>query len=243
MENYVVLRLCSLVWNRDNVVKSLIGLCQEHCCLKSHDFFVKSRPVNVSVSFRPNPKGSCEFSLSDIGQRCLFTCTKEESRTIFLNKKISQGVFRWTTRIEYNNPDSYFRIGVTLPELVNACDDSSFLNVEGSCYLCFGLCADGTLGSILGGVEDSATISKSETQVPERGLVAMEVDCTMHTLFFFVDGMRIPRAISHVPVPLCIGMSGLDGQALSSVSFRRLPACTPARESCTLYRYTAKKAQ
>lgn len=130
MQNYILLRMCKIFWDKDDIIRLLLGMCEEHYQIKNHHFFIKSRPRNIHKALRPNESWGCYLTScldSDSHsvlvpewcrqhQRCVFTVKGDSSctRTFFLDGEIkgTRGIFQWIIRITYGlGGDTVFHLG------------------------------------------------------------------------------------------------------------------------------------
>lgn len=217
---------------------------------KQHIFFWALIGFNIPTSFRPNPKGSCQF----ISRECLF-CNDWFNRTVFLNARVTvvflvlssffysfEGVFLWTVRIKYaERNESFFRFGISPSDLLGLCDDQDLGVVAGTCAYRFNKRHQDVLTSDLCGLENKWNIPLAETVVDDHSLVSLEVDAGACTLSAFVNGRKVPGAISHICLPLHFGMSGYLGQSFTTVFFQHLADPTPSSVVCKFYKCKPKK--
>lgn len=201
--------------------------------------------VDIPVSFRPNPGGNWIVTHTEAGNQYHFV--SDNDRTIFLNTKISEGVFCWTVRIMYTeNGNGSFCMGTAPTELLNVCDNYLVGRVSGTCNIMF----IKTEFARLEGVEnvnvndfDNIGFACTEMKIHDRSLVTAEVDVSARTLSFFVNEKKVPIAVSNVNVPLYFGMAGWRGGSFTSVSFHRLPTATPSPDRCVFYRCKPMKVK
>lgn len=231
LENYVVLRLCRLLWSKVEQIRSLIGMCHSYYLLKNNVFFVNSRPTDIMSYFLVNSKEGYMFYFTPVGVKCLFACEHIVPQTVFLNTPISRNVYRWSIYLEYGPKTiRIFRIGVGSLEFMKNYSDSLLGDNCGSCSFCFftTLGFHPQLGFSVHGVKTNNGVEDMKYGVTEQSLVSVEVDANKRRMVLFVNGKQIPYAISHLPVPLHIGISGLPGQAFTFVGFSRLPTFSPS---------------
>lgn len=258
MNRNVVLRLLDVIAIkskkdyevRDRSIRAIFGMCQEHIVWKANFYFKERRKelsyVNICLWLRPNPKGECELSRIGLFERCLFT--SKGHRSIFLNKEISEGVFRWTLKIEYNDlEDCTLRIGTVPANLLSESDNFPIGLLKGTC--CFWLYHSKFSFRPLGfsnythyqcgldGVENERLIRENYT-VNDNDVVAVEIDIAAHSMFFFYSNgeTSVLFAISHIPSPLYLGVSALHRPSFTSMSFRRLPCITRPTETFVFYK-------
>lgn len=221
----------------------MIGMCKSHYLWKQDQIFLWNRPWNIPSAFRPNPLAVCVI----IQKQYSFN-HDSGWRTLFLNIIPAKGVFHWSIQIKYGlSTFSRFAIGSAPTEVVKELHgghlgalfspgDYSRNKVNGSCSLgCWGGVAL-VSGCMLWGVVDNSDIPTNETQVPDLSFVSVELDTAARTLFFFVDGKKIPRGVSHVNGPYNLGISGYEHFSFTPLSFRRLPADTPTHAPCKMHR-------
>lgn len=130
MQNYIILRLCGLLWHAKDKIRLIIGMCEEHYKIKNHPFFIHNRPKTIFFSLLPEPIGSrtafivqpvlsmwyrvqCAIgsvlpkmapstacSLHPHPMECSFTSAYND-KTLFIDHAVTKGVFRWTVRIAF----------------------------------------------------------------------------------------------------------------------------------------------
>lgn len=225
MRRDIILKLCRLMWNDLRKIRTMIGMCHEHFRWKNHPYFVKSRPHNIHAGFRPSPPDRSIITSS----RCVFIkadCTP----TVFLDKNISTGVFRWTITINYSQEGrSDIYVGSAPVECIPLHNDHSLgFRYAGDCSLQCRRREDGSLATDLWGARDEDCYPVEEARVPDGSMVAVEVDTFLRTISFFVGEKKIPHAFSNIRTPLCFGASGTINSCITLMSLRRLPASTPS---------------
>lgn len=253
MQKRLLLRLCSLFWNKSDCVRELIGSCEEHYLIKKNIVFLNYRPLAIHASLSPHFSDQCNITHTAFGEQC---CVPDYiSWTVFLNREIIVGIYRWTVYIDQYDiqNDSHLGIGIAPANtrIMDLCSYEKLGGVKGTCSFCFGRGGSflhGVKGEfrnpplpfLLRGVPMQGTqinlFPKEETTIPERSFVSAEVVTCEGTLSFFVGEKKVPRAISCISVPLFFGMSAYRTcLSLTSVSFRRLPCPTPTSTPCTYY--------
>lgn len=243
MKRDVVLRICKLFWNNAVMIREVFGMDgQEQYQWKNHVSFLRNRPCKVPVSFLPEDVEIFNITPVKNGKRCSF---KNDKSNIFLDKEISEGIYRWTIRIKYKSDpskDSKFYIGINCTGNIYYYSYSPLSTFGGSCAFCFekiilrkyhwitGTSYDSALCG-LQGVYSSLKIS---THVRDYSIVSVEVDlCTeVPTMYFFVDGERVPHAVTRVRTPFYFGVTGSAGQSIISTSLLRLRQRTPSSAPC-----------
>lgn len=234
LEGYVVLRLCCLLWYKVEEIRALIGMCESTYRLRKHPFFLASRPSSILSSYCLASINSCEFHLTPFGMKCLFIRKYPCTQTVFINCRINKGVFRFSAFFDYGTRNlSVFKIGICPSNLVNLCSNAFLGDVDGSCCFSFFKAPDNNLCSGVCGAD--VDLERLEYKIQERSLVSLEVDVSARILYFFVDEVKIPIAISHIHVPLYIGISGYWGQSFIPASFCRLPTISPSSAVCKPY--------
>lgn len=234
MNRDVILHLCIFLKYK-HCIKSIFGISQEYLVWKNHHYFVNHRKNYMAVSFRQNPSGLYIVRDGPSGLFCSFTAY--ECRTVFVNRALMEGVFRWTVQIFYEKMKeklSSFYLGASPPNLLLSCDCCRLgYAVKGTSSFWFFKGENGSLDSCLFGV---CNAPRSLEPVPDGSVVSIEVDCAAHTLSFFVGSTKVPHMISDVRMPLHFGMSGVTkgtNSSFASVSLHRLPLPTPSAIVCT----------
>lgn len=226
---FVLLRLCHLVELQSEIeikikdakIRAMMGMSQEHLACKTNLLFISNRKASMKVpmTLRLNPSARYSHTHTPTGERYIFAY----SSSISLDYLIAEGAFRWTIKFEFgtDKDSSFLRIGVAPPRFLNELAIRSLGVLDGS-SCCFRFGRDNC--TYLDGVYDGGAIPNRETTVPDCSLVAADINTVTRTLSFFVNGKRVPRAISEVPVPLHFGVSGGGGSSFVCVSFLRVAA-------------------
>lgn len=224
MERNIVLQLCRVLWDETDTIKVIIGMCDEHFRCKSHPYFIQKRPISHPTAFLSSPAvGYQVVPINKKGQVfCTFTNTNGY-RTLFLDKKISEGIYRWTISVKYKEKFSFFYFGAAHCECACKLPFSS-LDVPGSCS--FKFWEEDGLFSGLRGIDSFRRIPENETKVESGSEAAVEADTITQTLSFFVQKKRVPHAISGVNLPMYLGVSTMYRPSFTSLSFYRLPSAT-----------------
>lgn len=234
----IVLRLCIIMQEKKCNLKAVFGMCKECFEWRNHAYFVEKLKAFVPHSLRPNPKGSCTLTESDTGNhpKCEFAYDCEHVRTVFLNQRISKGVWRWTVQIEYGTePFSEFWLGSCQCSSASRFDDYSLGRMFRTASYDFWR-DRGILYSRLYGALGAWEIPEEETPVPNGALVAVEVNIDDRTMSFFVNQIKVRRAVSCIHFPLFLGVTGFHGPAFTSVSLCRRVVPTPSGVIPKLYR-------
>lgn len=205
-------------------------MCGDHFALKKHSYFKSVRSTYINASLCPSSHGNLLLTDTPFGKQCVFSCPVGRSRTIFLEKSIGKGVYRWTVRIKYGSDENIMWMGVAPADQFHELDGYCFLGdkaIVSSCRSCsLGFrCNGGVFTSFLLGVRGNNGC-KNETSVPDDSVVAAEVDSESHTLTFYVNGKRVPYGVSSLEFPLYFGMSACDAASFISLSLRRLRSPT-----------------
>lgn len=242
---------------KDQCIRAIMGMCQEHLFWKTHSHFKKNQtalPYTFfsATPFRRNPDGECEVVVSGgeaIERWCLFHAGSY--RTIFLDREISKGVYQWTARIKYSSPDnSCLRIGVAPTDLLSKCDNYALGMLGKTCCFSmaqFTVCRETVPRSsvvikrlTLDGAEEYDYESKSRMAVDDNSLVTVEVDVDASTLVFSINGRELPTGIGGVYAPLHLGISGLGRPSFASVCFLRLRSPTQPKLCRRFYKCKSK---
>lgn len=126
--DYVILRLCNLLWNEHAIVRTLIGMCESNYRLKEHIYFRGSRPTKISSSLGQIMTKEFIIKRTPEGEECTF---KRAVQTVFVNRQIDKGVFRWNIYFKYETtPMTVFKIGISPPNLVSECSNVFLGSIE-----------------------------------------------------------------------------------------------------------------
>lgn len=228
MKRNTVLRLCHLFWYRIE----LFGMCKEHYLWINHPYFLKQRPKKIPSFLLQNPKGELIFSRTSEGEQCTFTNTNP--RTVFLDKRITDGIFRWTIRV--NNNCSSFCIGIASSALLKIFEDVNLGLVNGSCSLVFSTTSPPRL-LVAGSINEFPT--GEADFFSNNSSIAIEINTTTHTLAFFVGEKKVPLSVTHIlRKSISFGMSGNGPeQSFMSLSLCRLLSPTPTPSSFAFKNY------
>lgn len=236
MKRNIIIQLCGLLWCDLIKVRTIFGICGQYQKWKRHSSFLNKRPTNLTTFLCQNPSGGYTLTPKSAGIQCMFF----DDRSVFLDRSLSEGIFRWTIQIHFGVvTEMTFFLGCA-PSAVLSCFNERCIGgstVLGSCSLVVYRGYDGG-GSRLSSVDDwdNNDIPTSEGQVTDNSVVAIEADTISRTLTFFVDRKKMAYGISNTAVPLHMGMSRWRGQpGFTSLSFRRVPAPTPSLVVCKLY--------
>lgn len=236
----VLLRICKLSWDKPDQIRKLIGVCGESYEWKKHTFFIQNRPNYIPISFGDCVGKVCKFTHTPLGIQYTFTCDCNDYQSVFLDKSISTGIFRWTVQIKYTDGGKYSCLLIgALPTFIlkNFCTEPwvdspwvDYLFVRKPFHnWSFRFCKEGLR-------EESTSTDKlpelidisHKCNVPDDSLVSLESDLDAHNLSLFVGGNKTRQCFSGVHGPLTFGLSGCNGPSFLSVSFLRLPRATPA---------------
>lgn len=240
MEKNIILRLCEVIWSRNNEIRAIMGMCHEHYKLRTHQLFIEKRPLNLPLSFRTNPMGGCKIDTCLKKIRCIFV-EKNAFRTIFLDECFSAGILRWEIHIKYNLEYSRFNLGGVPPAVIWSPDCVPMARIRDSCGLDFTQEYSEEKHKFVRGLSMFSHIQivnlTMEYAVRDDSSVALEIDFIKSTISYFIDSEKVPYAISGVQAPLRLGVSGYFGTSFTSLSFRRLPTPTPSSAQCTYISY------
>lgn len=240
MQRDVILRLCYLMWHNPGEIRAIFGMNQKHFIWKRHSFFLKGRPWKVPVSFRSNSQEFYTLTYTPAGHVCTFGTFRE--RTLFLNVLIRDGIFRWTVKIKYEIKKGKYGqlyLGGASPSDLSY-HDKNVLSSNKSCALVmFRNKNVGRLYANLVGVRTRTIFDEvvcDGIHVPDESFVSVEIHTQTRRMSFFVDEKKVPYGISHIPIPLYLGVSAcLHPCAFTSVSFFRLPSPSSFTAACTFY--------
>lgn len=236
MQKYIILRLCNLLRNDSDKIRSLIGVCEDYYQFKQHPFFISCRPHAVPISFQENPHGLCK----NVGNQWLFTGGEYIARTIFLGFPIKEGIFQWSIRYKYSKKyASKFCFGISPPAFLVECRTKTFDNVSEytgtPAFWCYRK-PDGMLTSGFCGIH-GVDYRENAAIIDEDSLLSAEIDMNVHTLSFFVDQKKVPHSvdISRFPTPLYFGVGAYGNQSFTTVSLLRMPSPTLSSVLCKMY--------
>lgn len=177
------------------------------------------------VSFRPNPEGGYTVS----GATVDFT-QEYGYRTVFLDLEPTTGIYEWVIKISYKDVPKLriFFMGVANTTLEKSLFTSTIGAKTGSSSFQFWRDDDGEFKSTLTGCgrKTSQGITNTEMTVPDKALVACEIDMGEGIMSFSINGKKYPHCIYNVIAPLFIGVTGLD-VTFTTVSLSRLSAPSP----------------
>lgn len=236
-----LLRLCHVIEmqlvcgeDENQKIRTIIGISLEHFMWKTHSYFISNRR-NTYPSILPNDKGGYKLSLTRSGTRCSFH-TEYEHRTVFLDRALTAGIVNWTVQIAYGSAGDDFYLGASLSSRIGLFD-RKWLGINGSCAFNFYQCGDGKLRSRLTGVKGwhEDKVPPDETVVPQHAVVSAETNLVLCTLSFFVNGERVPRAITGLQKPVHLGITGVNTASFVSLSFRNLTSSTSSSLACRFY--------
>lgn len=212
----VFLALFQRFFDEPKKIRTIMGICKEQYIYKTYPFFVKSRPVNILASFRPNPMGGIAMlpnKQASFGADC---------RTVFLDRPVITGeTIQWTININYADGKSSFHIGVAPANSLKQCDKKVLGNAVG-CSFGFWKSEDGSFGlNMIGAEPDTETDPLIELIVTNGSLVTVEV--SDGTMALFVNEELVPAVIrlAHTRPPLHLGVTGVGGPSFTSVAVRR----------------------
>lgn len=236
----IILRLCSFMWGDAEKIKAMIGMCEKHYGLKNHSFFLKWRPSNLSVSFRSNPNE--EHIITCLKQSQLSVCTFDgvSARSIFLQFPILEGFVQWRVVVDFGkNGDSDLYLGAVPTDMLTSCDDDFIGRLTGASFYCNLYCGYKHNAFLFGVGKYLERILPDDAYITSGTLVTIEVDCIAHTLHFFQGRKKIPHVITGIPLPTHLGVSGLGGASVITMSLRRLPAAPAShmRTVCKKHMY------
>lgn len=221
--------------------------------------------ATVSSSFSSSSPATSTFSSpSSRGKDRAYFCTfnfpqprgcviRDPTKgSVFLAKKLCQGIFNWKIKVSYDELRSTFTLGVAPEGRLDSLSVKSMEDCSQSPCLSFTRRAKGYRTgkvsrmpkdpmvyehwSYWHHMKDTHLIPQTETVVLEGATVAMEFDSDKQTLSYFVDGRKVPRVVTRVYDPLFFGVTGSAGCFLS-LAFARLPNPTRSSVSCTSHEY------
>lgn len=228
-------------------------MSRDHYRWKRHSYFKRKRPNNIPAIFLPNPEGGFTVRQTEIGLCCIFSADK--TRSVFLEPRLSEGIFQWVTKIKYAVKGwSEFRFGASIPRLLPTWHSEIICQGKPGGVYAFAFrrsssFSDGKYSADLCGVEvdkdkDNTDGSKTcpssavHVHIDNDATITVELDCTAHTLYFFVDGKRLTSAISDIRLPVHLGASVTHLQTFTTLSFRRIPSFTylPSFAECVFFK-------
>lgn len=250
----IILRLCILLWHRNDEIKAIIGMCDEHYEWKSNNFFLEGRPMNLPYAYQISRTTSNAINVT------LSQYTFIKPTTLCLNASFVVGVWHWTVQITYSEHSNFrsrdllgllgvdvphLSIGVVQSSLQEQLDTSKLGLISGSAGFSFQKDpSSGSLQSFLFGARHPIiptvkiigvrgfmkNYNLVEIDVPNHSLVTMEVDLNTHMLSFFVGEKKVPKGVSKLPAKtFFFGISGSIGSSFSTVFLRRVPCPTHPR--------------
>lgn len=189
-------------------------------------------PKNLQVSLADNHQ---YFLTNHTTQGLQIHFNKDDLfQNALLDHVITDGIYQWCLEFHYEvrpkNRPSVFMIGGGPSKFLNDRGVYRFQRKEsGMAFLRFFRTFKMELGSLLDNVKDSELIPHNETKVVDESCVTVEADGGAHTLSFIVNYKRVPRAISNMPLSICLGVGGWGSKSTAtSLFFRRVAAPTPA---------------
>lgn len=196
-------------------------------------------PSRIIFDYIRRDQEGYTFTDTADGLRCTFGFSQAGSRTVFLKQALDRGIFQWTVKVGYCNEltrKSYLHFGCASRDDLNKFIDGRkpALGKYNGCSLNFWQDDAGRTYSILRGVQNVAAQNKEQTPVPDSALVTLLADLNSRTLTYFVNGIRMPVAISKIPVPLHLGISG-SHSSFTLVSLGPLTNSTPSTQPCKFY--------
>lgn len=238
MKRDVVLRLfliieyrhCGMdVQGRDECIRSLIGICQEDLEWKNHSYFLECRKRFMSlycirdmmVILHGNSNNGFAKTNTPAGPK--ITLSVPDWRTFFIITGITDGIFSWIVKFNFQPAQKCsFGIGIARP-ISSRCNVDPLGVTKGTCALHFDMLEDGSCQSNLRGVIENSPMPSINTPISNGSLVAsLEIDCDTRRASFFIDGKQFPHAVSHMPIPLYLGVCGKGTQcSFISIAFRR----------------------
>lgn len=234
----VIIRLCDLMGADERKICAIIGMSEEHFIWRKHLHFVKCRKT---VNYPFLPKAKDYFKLT--GNHCSFTST--DWHTVFLDKSITKGIWRWNVNIKYGTIQtySYFYLGMARFDFLPVYENMRLGDYAGSACLTFGKNGSGFETWIQCKSMNSSGVGSYTHDLPvlDNSNVAAETDIDSHTLCFFAEGKKVQYVISFVNIPvspsspLYFGISGSQMPSFTSVSLCRLQSSTPSSVPCEYY--------
>lgn len=240
MKRDIVLHLCQVMnLKGDQVVRVLIGMCQEHVRWKSADIFksalFQTGRINDTFIGPASPDGL--FKRTMMGEKsCVFTAAKP---VVFLETPIhSKGVWQWNTQITHGGRKGNMMCIGFSPALII----SDYLREKprffGSLYgLRFGPERSHMLNVYAPRRMREGDVLPITPGVASGSVVMLECDTEKMTLSFFIDGAKIATGVSLVPhqIPLHFGMAGDPKSSFTSLSFRMVPSPTESSMECLYF--------
>lgn len=235
----VVLQISKLLWCDSTKIRQIFGMCAEIFQWIKHPFFVNHRPRNIAMTFDAN-NCTMEHVLGNFQ-----FWSDHVTQNLFLKKRIVNGIFQWKVKMNRRHTAPLYEH----PPLALGCADFNLVKLNdyrlfernGAC--CIRICekgvelcgVTGVLRSLGGGNRIHV-----EQAVSDGSTAAIEANTNAQTLFFFVNGKKLPFGILGLPKqPLRFGAEINNSQIITSVSFRRLPSSTPSVSAvaCRFYRF------
>lgn len=237
MEQNVVLRLCEVFASKISCIKVVIGMCGEHFSVIKHPVFIDDRKSYIKCTLDTRTSKPVELFHSPFGEdRCMFA-NSLMSLTMFVLPVCSVGIFRWTIEIAFSKQQNLsVYIGISSLNAIRQCEEWFIGEPGESCSLGIGTLKDECLSEFrLCGVSGDLANRNPKIDIPplkNYSVIAAEADVGAHTLSFFVNGKKVPQAISQIFSPFQFGISGYGNPCFTSLSLRRLRFPTPSPVHC-----------
>lgn len=174
------------------------------------------------------PKDLGLFSLS--GFDCRFSVGVSH-KTLFMDTEIKEGVYRWDIEISYDKNKNKFAsvlyVGIAVKSVLHSLINNPIGRVAESGAFHFGYKNDNAsaaapLYSAFYYAATYSEITDEKTIVPQGAKVGVELNMDAHTLYFFVNGMKIPHVFVNIPPIVYLGVTGFNGSSFKTVALRQL---------------------
>lgn len=143
---------------------------------KKHNYFINTRIefIYIPASLLPSSPENYKLTRTTEGEQCNFGGFRDWA-TAFLDTIITEGVFRWTVKIEYRkNGPSHLRVGVAHTDRIRQVYSEGLGSPGATCCLGFSKNPDGSLVSTVVGVE--AKVKAKEVVAVGKAVVAEVVE-------------------------------------------------------------------
>lgn len=244
MKRSTLLRLCGLMWHQSNEIRQIFGTCEECYQWKGHPYFIRERPEGLHPLLLFDPEHgqltSNEFFFHT------HPTDFDQHATVFVDKCITKGIFRWTVKVTFGNGWPYFYLGVvsarTFQKKIVGSKYPSYTSTihNGLNGCCFAFpCSESSFPKtcLKGVARYNRDINLPKTFVDPGSLVSVEVNADSKILSFFINEKKIPASVSDLFAPLYLAMSAQSNPSFVSVSFLRLNRPTPSSVKCTVYAF------
>lgn len=164
-------------------------------------------------------------------------------QTVFLDVAMSKGIYQWTVKVMFHHFSCFIRLSIATPDILSACDHACTAKIDGCASFWF-YRFDNTFRTQLEGVADRVPMSIEQTNFYDseaQSVITAELDTGARTVRYFVEGLPFAHALSHIPIPVYLGVNIHDhNTSFETESFTRLLTPTPSDNSVLFHRYTGR---